>query len=172
MAHEARAPRHTHRSCGVSDHHSGDRADLAEVVRRFKVDEYLAALYLERRSRDGSAIANSEQIKLMRLRFVRDVGRAEIGQAIRTRFEQSEGPAFAKLKSRVDRLTASLPELKNGDTLTLVYRPGQGVEVSHSKRRLVSIPGADFGSALFRVWLGDHPANESLKRGLLGGSCG
>lgn len=137
----------------------------------FNVDVYVAGLYLERRGRDGDAIANSEQVKLMRLRFVRNVSRSEIGEAIHESFERSAGAAFPKLKPSIDRLTASLPELKSGDTLTLVYRPGKGLDLSHDKKLLVSIPGADFASALFRVWLGSHPPNAGLKRGLLGGEC-
>jgi long-chain acyl-CoA synthetase len=31
-----------------------------------------------------------------------------------------------------------------------------------------TISGDDFGKALLRVWLGDHPPSEDLKAGLLG----
>jgi hypothetical protein len=30
------------------------------------------------------------------------------------------------------------------------------------------IPGKDFADALFSVWLGQHSADDGLKRGLLG----
>ena len=31
------------------------------------------------------------------------------------------------------------------------------------------IPGADFYSAVMRIWLGDKPVDDGLKKGLLGG---
>ena len=31
-----------------------------------------------------------------------------------------------------------------------------------------TIPGVDFQRALLAIWLGEHPADASLKRGLLG----
>jgi len=30
------------------------------------------------------------------------------------------------------------------------------------------VPGEDFQRALLAVWLGDHPADTSLKKGMLG----
>jgi hypothetical protein len=35
-----------------------------------------------------------------------------------------------------------------------------------------TIEGADFARALFLIWLGKHPPNAGLKKGLLGGECG
>jgi len=34
--------------------------------------------------------------------------------------------------------------------------------------RVGTIEGTDFGDALLRVWLGDHPPDEALKTGMLG----
>src|SRR5262245_25690640 len=48
----------------------------------FNVNVYVAGLYLEQRDKNGERIASSDQRKLMRLRFVRDVGRSEIAEAI------------------------------------------------------------------------------------------
>jgi hypothetical protein len=136
------------------------------------VDVYLAGLYVTQRSRDGEQIANSDQPKLMRLRFVRDVTQKEMAEAISDGFERSAGAAHPKLKERIDRFTAALPQLKEGDTLILSYRPQRGVEVSFGGKRLVEIPGRDFATALFRIWLGSKPPNAGLRTGLLGGKCG
>lgn len=137
----------------------------------FNVNVYLAALYVETRGADGEKLASSQQLKLMRLRFLRDVSRGDISEAISTSFKRSAGAALPRLAKSIERLTASLPELKEGDTLTLVYRPDRGLELSHKKKLLVMIPGAEFATALFRIWLGSHPPNEGLRTGLLGGRC-
>jgi len=136
------------------------------------VDVYLAGLYVTQRSRDGEQIANSDQPKVMRLRFVRDVTKSEMADAIRDGFERSAGAAYPKLKQRIDRFTAALPQLREGDTLILSYRPQRGVEVSSGGRPLVEIPGRDFATVLFRIWLGSKPPNAGLRTGLLGGKCG
>lgn len=136
------------------------------------VDVYLAGLYVTQRSRDGEQIANSDLPKLMRLRFVRDVTQSEMAEAISDGFERNAGGAYPKLKERIDRFTAALPRLKVGDTLTLSYRPQRGVEVSHGGKRLIEIPGRDFATVLFRIWLGSKPPNAGLRTGLLGGKCG
>jgi hypothetical protein len=136
------------------------------------VDVYLAGLYVTQRSRDGEQIASSDQPKVMRLRFVRDVTQEEMAEAIGEGFERSAGAAYPKLKERIDRFTAALPQLKSGDTLTLSYRPQRGVEVSFGAKRLVEIPGRDFATVLFRIWLGSKPPNAGLRTGLLGGKCG
>jgi hypothetical protein len=136
------------------------------------VDVYLAGLYVTQRSRDGEQIANSELPKLMRLRFVRDVTQKEMAEAIGEGFERSAGAAYPKLKERIHRFTAALPQFKSGDSLTLSYRPQRGVEVSFGGKRLVEIPGRDFATVLFRIWLGSKPPNAGLRTGLLGGKCG
>jgi hypothetical protein len=138
----------------------------------FNVDVYVAGLYLERRSTEGEAIARSLQPKVMRLRFVRNVERGEIAEAIQSGFQRAAGALLPKLKPSIERFAAALPELKRGDTLTLTYRVGRGVELSHNGKVLTEIAGDDFAAALFRIWLGDHPPNEGLRTGLLGGRCG
>jgi hypothetical protein len=136
------------------------------------VDVYVAGLYLERRGNQGQQLANSEQLKRMQLHFVRDVSRDEIAEAIGSSFEHSAAAGYAAMKPRIDRFTKALPQLKQGDTLSFTYRPGRGTSVSYRAKRLIEIPGGDFASALFRIWLGNKPPNEGLRRGLLGGKCG
>ncbi|NCC94223.1 MAG: hypothetical protein EOM10_13225, partial [Opitutae bacterium] len=63
-------------------------------------------------------------------------------------------------------------EFKKGDfvlmryadgALATTYRKADGTETV-----LGSIPGLDLKKALFAIWLGDVPAQESLKKSLLG----
>ena len=91
----------------------------------FNVNVYVAGLYLENRSKDGEKIAASEEYKRMQLVFVRDVSRADMAEAIRDGFKKAAGAEFAKLDARVEKLKALLPELKEGDRLSLTYRPGK-----------------------------------------------
>jgi len=48
------------------------------------------------------------------------------------------------------------------------YVPTQGVLVSRNNKELGLIPGEDFKNALLEIWLGNHPGDKKLKKGLLG----
>jgi hypothetical protein len=137
----------------------------------FNVNVYVAGLYLENRSKDGEKIAASEELKRMQLVFVRDVSRADMADAIHEGFKKVAGGELGKLEARIEKLKGLLPELKNGDRLSFTYRPGKGLEVASAKRTGV-IEGADFARYMLLIWLGAHPPNAGLKRGLLGGECG
>jgi Chalcone isomerase-like len=137
----------------------------------FSVNVYVAGLYLEHRSRDGERIATSEETKRMLLVFVRGVSRGDMVEAIRAGFKASAGAEYPKLEARVEKFVTLLPNLDKGDRLSFTYRPEKGLEVTGKKQSGV-IPGADFARALFLIWLGAHPPNAGLKRGLLGGECG
>lgn len=137
----------------------------------FNFNVYVAGLYLQKQSNDGAKIAAAEEPKQMLLVFVRNVSKSDMAEAIQKGFARAAGDGYGKLKQRVERLMAALPEFKKGDRFTLTYRPGTGVELK-SSRASVTIEGADFARALFSIWLGKNPPNAGLKRGLLGGSCG
>lgn len=135
------------------------------------VNVYVAALYLAKPSNDGEKIASAEEPKQIRIQFVRNVSRSDMAEAIQKGFERATGDNYGKLKARVERLMAALPEFKSGDRFTITYRPGNGVELKSSRAR-TTIEGADFARGLFSIWLGKHPPNAGLKKGLLGGACG
>jgi hypothetical protein len=137
----------------------------------FNVNVYVAALYLLKRSSDGEKIAAAEEPKQMRIQFVRDVSKSDMAEALQKGFLRATGDSYGKLKARVERLLAVLPEFKSGDRFTITYRPGNGVELKSNSAN-TTIEGADFAQALFLIWLGKHPPNAGLKKGLLGGECG
>lgn len=137
----------------------------------FNVNVYVAGLYLLKRSSNGEQIAAAEEPKQMRIQFLRDVSKSDMAEAIQKGFVRATGDSYGKLKARVERLMAVLPEFKNGDRFTITYRPGRGVDLK-SNSASTTIEGADFARALFLIWIGKHPPNAGLKKGLLGGECG
>lgn len=132
----------------------------------FKV--YVAGLYLEKGSRDGMEISASEQLKEMDLVFLRSVDGTTVANAISEGFDNNAARELPALKERIARFGKLIPDVKKGDRLTFVYRPGAGVEVQAGGKTAGVIEGKDFADALFRVWLGGKPADKALKAGLLG----
>ncbi|HNW42973.1 MAG TPA: chalcone isomerase family protein [Elusimicrobiales bacterium] len=132
----------------------------------FKV--YVAGLYLEKTSSDGLEIAASEQMKRMELFFLRAVDGADVAAAIAGGFEKNAGPALPALKTRMEKFSRLIPDVKKGDRLVFTYRPGAGLEVQAGGKAAGGVEGKDFSDALFKVWLGAEPADKALKTGLLG----
>lgn len=132
----------------------------------FKV--YVAGLYLEKRSADGMEISASEQIKRMELFFLRSVSGADVAKAISEGFDNNSGPSLPELKPRIAQFAKLIPDVKKGDILAFTYRPGNGLEVRAGDKTAGLVAGKDFSDALFKVWLGEKPADKALKAGLLG----
>lgn len=133
----------------------------------FKV--YVAGLYLENPSKDAAAILASNEIKSIRLHILRSLKGSQVSDAIAEGFERNSKSELPKLKPRLDRLAAMIPDVAEGDEIVLTSLPEKGTKVTVRGTDRGTIEGRDFGDALFAVWLGPAPVQEDLKKGLLGG---
>jgi len=129
---------------------------------------YVAALYLESKSGDVAAILASEGLKRIELRFVRGVGRDDIVKAWNEGFEKNAAGRLDALRERLETLNRVMPELREKDVLAFTSVPERGLIVELNGKAAVTIPGADFASVLFSIWLGPNPPNTALREGLLG----
>src|SRR4051812_28809972 len=139
----------------------------------FNVDVYVAGLYLGAPSRDAASILRDMKSMRMVLELKRDVDRDKMNEAIRKGFERNAGSLMPALEGRVTQLERLVPDLHGGDVVTFDYRPGSPgmLFVSLNGRPAGTVGGIDFARTFFSIWLGDHPPNAALKRGLLGGAC-
>lgn len=132
------------------------------------IDVYVAGLYLEHPTSNAGQIIGSDEVKLLVLRFVRDVDHGDIVKAWTEGFAKNATVPVPRIRPMIDQLNAWMPSFKKGDTLTFSYVPGRGVEVAVNTARKGTIQDADFAHSLFAIWLGAKPPNSALKRGLLG----
>ena len=133
----------------------------------FKV--YVASLYLEKApDHDPASVVKSDQVKRVEMAMLRDLDRGKIADAVREGFEKNSREQMPQLKERLDRFVDQIPDLKEGQRLTITYVPGQGttVVVGEAEAR-TRIEGKDFADALFRVWLGEDPVDSDLKDRML-----
>jgi len=149
---------------------SGKQAKLngMGLRRKFVFDVYVAGFYVEEPSSDPGKLIASDEVKRMTLMMLRDLGKDKIVEALREGFEKNSKDQMPALKDRLDQLVAMIPDAKKNSTIVITYVPGSGTTLSTSGERSV-IPGKDFADALFSVWLGPHPVDDGLKKGLLGG---
>ncbi len=75
------------------------------------------------------------------------------------------------LKERIATLNGWMVDMKTGQRLTFIRRPGVGIQVDVNGAVKGTIAGEDFARAFFSIWLGPLPPNLDLKLGLLGGQC-
>lgn len=132
----------------------------------FNVDVYAAGLYLEQKSKDGKAIAASEQTKQLILHFVRDVDKDDIVGAWNEGFKKNGGAA----KDKIDALNGWMSDMKDGEEMYFNFKKDGDMKVIVSVKGQTkgTITGDDFARVFLLIWLGDHPPNTGLREGLLG----
>jgi hypothetical protein len=81
-----------------------------------------------------------------------------------------DAETMAGLRDRIERFNALYTDVRPGDRYALTYVPGDGTILSLNGVPRGSIAGADFARALFSIWLGEEPFDDSLKTRLLGRS--
>lgn len=136
----------------------------------FKINVYVAALYIPRRTADAREIISSSRPFELDLQFVRGVSAKQIRDGFQDGFAQSGGDDGA-LKDRIATLEGWMEDIRAGERMSFVGMPGAGVQFSFAGRLKGSLQGEDFTRALLAIWLGEHPPNAELKAGLLGGVC-
>jgi hypothetical protein len=80
----------------------------------------------------------------------------------------TDDESFDRLRPRIDRFNTFYTTVEPGDRYELTYVPGQGTELALNGASLGRVEGADFARALFSIWVGAEPFDESLKAQLLG----
>lgn len=134
----------------------------------FKVDVYVAGLYLEQKSSDGAAIIGAKQIKRLHLQFKRDVDKDDITDAWYEGLKKQAGKRYGTVRDRLRTINGWMEGVKEGETMTFTYLPDQGIEVAVKGKRKGVVPGDDFAQMFFSIWLGPNPPNKGLRDGLLG----
>jgi hypothetical protein len=138
----------------------------------FKVNVYVAALYVAKTSSDPGAILGSGGPNELILQFVRDVSAADLRKAWDEGFEKNSKAQVPALKERIAELNGWMADMKSGQRLTFIHKPGAGIQVDVNAAVKGTIKGDDFAKAFLSIWLGPNPPNPEIKAGLLGGACG
>lgn len=137
----------------------------------FKV--YTAGLYLEKPARSLQEIAALPGPKRMSVTMLRDIDSSELGKLFSRGMEDNmERAAFSKLVPGVLRMSQIFTDHKKllaGETFTVDWIPGHGTQVTvKGQPQGEPFKEPEFFQALLGIWLGPHPADEQLKKALLG----
>jgi len=136
----------------------------------FKVNVYVAALYLARPTADANAILNGAVPYEMQLHFVRNVGAADIAKGWVEGFQRNGQGTQASSDERAATLRGWMTDIKSGESMVFSFQPGAGLTASVNGSVKGTIRGDDFAKTFLSIWLG-VPPNPEIKVGLLGGRC-
>jgi hypothetical protein len=139
----------------------------AGVRKRAWIEVYVGALYLVEPSRDAEAIVQADAPKRVRMVFLRDVDGKSIMNAFREGFEKNSGGEAGALKKQLDGIKPAIGDVKKGGEIVVTYAPGAGTTVT-GPGGSAKVEGKAFADALFRNWLGKEPADDNLKKKMLG----
>jgi hypothetical protein len=145
----------------------------AGIRSRFFIKVYVAALYLPARQSQGADAIQGRGPKRVQLHLLRDVPIDHFLEGLRKGLDQNLSEAeMEALKPKLDtfnRLITSLGKAHEGDVLSLDDTDAGLVLSVNGKAQGAPIPGPELHRALLKIWLGDKPVQDDLKRGMLGG---
>jgi len=135
---------------------------------------YAMGLYLPKKTSVAAEAIASEGPKRVALHMLRDVGAERFTSALIEGIRENHTEAQVKaLEPRIRELNAIMAEVKEakkGMAINLDWN-GAATQVGiDGKAAGKPIDGADFYQALLRIWLGDKPVQDDLKKALLGGN--
>lgn len=131
----------------------------------FKI--YLGSLYTSEKASSTEQVLNLPTAKLIRMDFIYSkVEREKITEAFADGFEKNS-PGLAEQPSVRNFLQLFDSDFKAGDRVDLEITPN-GVSASHNGRQLGRIDSPELARGVLLIYLGDQPADDDMKAGMLG----
>ncbi len=139
---------------------------------RFFFNVYVIGLYLPEKKTDAAAVLALPGPERVAIHMLRDVGAEQFTQAladgIKANHTEAEAQALQPRVKELGAIMAQLKEAKSGMVIALDWTGKETVLVVDGKPAGAPIQGEDFYRALLRIWLGDNPVQDDLKKALLG----
>lgn len=134
---------------------------------------YAAGLYLTEKSKNVADILKMDGPRRVTLVMARDISSEDLGKAfmdgINENLDKAEKAKIVGQIGKFGEMFASVDQIKKGDVLHMDWIPGTGTVCELNGKR-IGEPASDinFYNAVLRIWLGEKPADRSLKPALLG----
>ncbi len=138
---------------------------------------YAAALYLEKKQSLPEAAIQDTGAKRLSVTMLRDVSAREMSELLATGLKSNSSDAeLFGLVSEVFALSTLIAEtrsLRAGDSFQIDWSRTAGTSIQvqqngQAKPAVKVFPSANLMPAMLRIWLGERPADPTLKSALLG----
>jgi hypothetical protein len=155
-----------------------DRARVAEtelsltgagVRKRVFFQVYAIGLYVQDRKADPISQPGPKRVQIHMLRDVSaDTFIDALADGIKSNHTEAETKALEPRVKQLADAMAKVGQARKGMTIALDWNGRSTELVVDGKPAGGPIDGEDFYRALLRIWLGEKPVQEELKRSLLG----
>ncbi len=141
----------------------------AGVRSKFFFKIYVAALYLPVSSSISDEIYAMSGEKRVLMHFIYDgVSKEKLVDAWNAGFNNNLSPTeLNKLSGDINKFNSVFLMAKKDDQIMLDFIPSIGTQVWINGNLKITIQNKDFYTALLKIWLGDKPAERSLKKAML-----
>jgi hypothetical protein len=144
----------------------------AGLRKRVIFNVYVIGLYLPEKKNDPGAVLSLAGPKRASIHMLRDVGADTFTQALVEGLRANTSEAeYKALEPKVQELAATMTELKEakkGMNISLDWTGTATQLVVDGKPAGKPIAGEEFYRGLLKIWLGDKPVQDDLKKALLG----
>lgn len=145
----------------------------AGVRTRFVFKVYAAGLYVPQKSNSAATLLAQKGPRRVAITMLRDVDAEtftnSLNDGLRANLSEQQ---FAGFKSQIDALNANMKaigEAKKGDVIHFEYTPDAGTRlIVNGQPRGSALPGEDFFAAVLSIWIGEKPADATLKKSMVG----
>ncbi|WP_299791475.1 chalcone isomerase family protein [uncultured Shewanella sp.] len=141
----------------------------AGVRSKFFIDLYVGSLYLPSGGDNIGEVIDAP-VSAVRLNITSGMITSDkMRDAIEDGFEDATDGNTDEIKPQIDKFMALFSDaIIEGDQFTLATDKASGVTAYKNGVAQATIEGEAFRLALLKIWLGDNPAQTSLKKAMLG----
>lgn len=143
----------------------------AGVRSKWFMSLYVGALYLPEEFDSAEAIVEADKPMAIQLDIISGMIDSEnMTEATMEGFESSTGGDMEPIKDEIDEFMGLFEEeIKDGDQFKIAYLPEEGIVGYKNGDRIGTVDGGmEFKKAVFGIWLGDEPAQDSVKEAMMG----
>jgi hypothetical protein len=138
----------------------------------FKV--YVAGLYLPEKTRSADSALAARKAKRLKLVMLRDISGEQFAASIREGIiENATEAELLSMRPQIEALMTiirRIGEAKKGMVIELDHSPNPGTTIRvNGVQQGPHLEGELLIRSLLRIWIGERPIQEDLKRALLGG---
>jgi hypothetical protein len=135
---------------------------------KYWIDVYVAGLYVTSTSQEPTNIITSDTPKRIHTQFIySNVPKQKMIETLKDNIKNNPKIKPETLQE-IDKAALWMEDFTTGDELIFDYIPGTGTIFTIKGEVKGIIPGKEFMEALFSIYIGNQPASEQLKNGLLG----
>ncbi|QSX32751.1 chalcone isomerase family protein [Shewanella avicenniae] len=140
----------------------------AGVRSKFFMDLYVGGLYLPGKTKSLTEVFEADYAAINLTIISGMITSEKMESAIREGFEDATHGNEAPIHDEIEQFIGLFKaEIKVGDQFLLVFAKDKGVTAYKNGEPQATVGNEQFRTALLNIWLGDKPAQKSLKKAML-----